>query len=161
MPDPARQPAFPAVRALILLTVLAAALWAAGLLLLPGLIAPAEVVVPQLHAAALLVWVLNVVAVVVLSIADPLGVKAFTTTYFVSMMVKMAGVFLGARLLIATGRIESGKPLAASLALMYLPLLAAEVALIAIYLRTKYPSPSPVSKGNAAAHSSTTKEVGT
>ena len=159
MSDAGPHPVFPLVRALVVITALAAALWALGLLVLPGTIGPVEIVRRGLHAAALLIWGLNVASVIVVKVADPFGVKVFTATYFASVFVRMAGVLLGARILIVAGWIESGKPLAISLALMYLPLLAAEVAIIAIHLRKKYPSPS--AKGDhGGADGPATREVG-
>ena len=55
----------------------------------------------------------------------------------ITIFVRMLGVFIGARILIYKEILETGKPLAASLALMYLPLLAIEVAIMARHLKSQ------------------------
>lgn len=126
---------FPTIRTCVILTVAAAALWAAGLLVFPGVFADRATMMPALNASAILVWSLTMISILVVSIASPYGVKAFGMSFFVTIFVRMIGVFVGARILIYKEVIETGKPLAASLALMYLPLLLIEVAIMAAYLK--------------------------
>jgi hypothetical protein len=128
---------FPAFRICIILTVAAAAVWAAGLLIFPGVLGDSGTVIPPLNAAALLVWGLTMISIALIGIASPFGIKAFAAAFMITIFVRMLGVFIGARILIYKEILETGKPLAASLALMYLPLLAIEVAIMARHLKSQ------------------------
>ena len=77
------------------------------------------------------------ISITLIGIASPFGIKPFAAAFMVTIFVRMIGVFVGARILIYKEILEPGKPLAASLALMYLPLLLIEVAIMAHHLKSQ------------------------
>ena len=133
MNDQPAQRAFPIVSTVAVLGAAAAALTGLGVILVPQLFDGAGT--QTIVVAGALAGGLGVLSMAVVGVTAPFGMKPLASAYFLSMGVRMIGCFAAAHLFIHLGWIASGKPLAASLALVYLPMLLIEVAILARYLR--------------------------
>lgn len=102
--------------------------------LIPQVFPGAEQVNKTVIVVAILIGSLSVVSMVVVAIAAPFSVKALVSAYFASMGIRMIGVLGGAKIMTMNEFVPTGKPLAMTLAAIYLPLLMIEVAAIMVYV---------------------------
>lgn len=134
MPETTAQSAFPLFRTIAAMVGATAVLGGIAAYLIPSVFPDAEQVNKTVIVVAILVGSLSVVSMVIVAIAAPFSVKALVTAFFASMGIRMIGVLGGAKLMTINEFVPSGKPLAMTLAAIYLPLLMIEVAAIMVYV---------------------------
>lgn len=163
MPETTAQSAFPLFRTIAAMVGATAVLGGIASFLIPTLFPDAEQVNKTVVSACVLVGSLSVVSMFIVGIAAPFGIRALVTAFVASMGIRMIGVLGGAKLLTINEFLPTGKPLAMTLAAIYLPLLMIEVAAIMVYVNAtgSASSSSDASGGpSSAANPNVSTEAG-
>lgn len=136
MNDTQNQPGFPLPQATVWLTATAAVCWAVAWYAAVALHGDTPGVRSAVYLAGAAVWGASLVGIAPVALLGQQGVMATVWGYFIGMGIRLA-LCLGLYLAVVSRGLLPGQPVATTLAVMYVPLLFVEVALVGRYLWAK------------------------